>query len=437
MKALKNIVKFIDKKFDKKNVKNIVLFFINIVILTLVIKSLFFYYGIYFAPKRGIHDLNISIVSTTPEFTDAFEKTKGSVLFDLAHDNNFSEEEIDLLIFRITERGNKVSFLTDIDDLDIKLRQANSFVVILPKESYSEKELNLLKEFTTKNGKLLLISDPDRENKINSVANKFGIIFFKDYLYNQKENDGNFKFILLKDFKLNDITNRFKKIALYTACPIIPSDSGIVFTDKNTFSSSDNDKTDFAPIVLKDSVLAICDITFFDQPYNKVLSNNQLISNIANYLTNPEKKFNLADFPYFFEENVTIVTTNPDLSKHAIILKNKLSEFAINANLSRILNKNMDSIDIRLLDDFKATQIRNLVVDEDSFRINDLLFSRKGYSLIHLAKNNATLLTILADNDEVLTKTLEILDKEELRTSLINDNLAVITGSDSKEGEEE
>jgi len=271
----------------------------------------------------------------------------------------------------------------------------------------------LIKEFTDKKGKLLLVSDPDRENEINSISNNFNIIFSQDYLYNQKENDGNFKFIFLEKFKKNNITKKLKKIALYSSCPILPFENGIVVTDKNTFSSSDETKTGFTPIIFKNSILGVCDITFFNQPYNTINNNNQLISNIADFLTKPEKEFNLVDFPYFFEK-ATIVTTNLDLSKHAINLKNRLLKVDIDANIKRNLNKSVDNVVIELFDDFNAIGIENLAVDENSFRINDLLFNRKDSSLVHLSKNNVTILTILADNEEILERTLGLLDKEEL-----------------------
>jgi len=426
------------KNIDKKNIKTIILFFVLIIVLTIAVKSIFFYKGIYLAPKKTVHDLDISIESTIPEFTDTFEKTKGTVLFDSAHKNDFNNEEIDVLISRIIDRGNKVEFLKDADNLDTKLRKANAFIIILPKKEFSENELTLLKEFTDKKGKLLLISDPDRESEINSIASNYNIIFSQDYLYNQKENDGNFKFIFLKKFEENEITKKLKKIALYTSCPILPLENGIALTDANTFSSSDEAKIGFAPIALKKSVLSVCDITFFDQPYNTINNNNQLISNIADYLTIPEKEFSLVDFPYFFEK-ATIVTTNLDLSKHAINLKNRLLKADIDANLNRTLNENVDTIAIELFDDFSGL-IENLAVDENSFRINDLLFNREDSSLIHLAKNNVTTLTILADNEEILEKTLDLLEKEEIRNNLVDDNLAVISGlgvEEEKESEEE
>ena len=126
-----------------------------------------------------------------------------------------------------------------------------------------------------------------------------------------------------------------------------------------------------------------------------------------------------------------------DLSKHAINLKNRLLKADIDSNIKRNLNKSVDNIVIELFDDFNAIVIENLAVDEDSFRINDLLFNRKDSSLVHLSKNNVTILTILADNEEILERTLGLLDTEEIRNNLVDDNLAVISGLEVQEEEEE
>jgi len=122
-------------------------------------------------------------------------------------------------------------------------------------------------------------------------------------------------------------------------------------------------------------------------------------------------------------------------------LKNRLLKadinVDINADINRNLNKSIDNIVIELFDDFGATSIENLAVDEDSFRINDLLFNRKGSSLVHLAKNNVTILTILADNEEILVKTLGLLDTVEIRNNSVDVNLAVISGLEVEEKNKE
>ena len=46
-------------------------------------------------------------------------------------------------------------------------------------------------------------------------------------------------------------------------------------------------------------------------------------------------------------------------------------------------------------------------------------------------------MTILSDNEEILGRTLELLDTEEIRNNLVDDNLAVISGLEVEEEETE
>ena len=426
---ISNLNTFINN-LDKylKNFKSVILIILAFIILTILIKSLFFYRGIYFAPKKSIHDINIfSIEPETKKFVDVFEKTKGIVLIDKSHENDFESKEIETLLLRITSRNNKIEFLEDPTTLHNKLRLANSFVVILPKKGFDTEEIDLIKEFSNKNGKLLLIGDPDRKSRINSIANNFKIIFSESYLYNLKENSGNFRYIFLKDFSKNEITKKLNKIAFYASCPISTLENGIIFTDENTYVLSFESITKFTPVAFLNSTLALCDLTFFNQPFNSVADNNQFISNIADFLTKNDRKINIADFPYFFKENVAIVTTNSNLSSSMVKLKNKLSNIGIDANIKGNLNKSIDSIVIELLDDSKILQIKNFVVDENSFKINDLVFNRKDSSIALLSKNNVTTLIVLSDNKKTMEKTLDILESGEIRENLVDDNLAVFS----------
>ncbi len=229
------------------------------------------------------------------------------------------------------------------------------------------------------------------------------------------------------------VSKKFNKIALYTSCPILPSEKGVAFTDKNTYVSS-LETNKFTSVVFLNSTLALCDLTFFNQPFNSAFDNNQFISNIADFLTKTDRKFNVADFPYFFKDNVNIVTTNLGLSGNAINLKNSLSKAGINTNIKRSLNASTDAIVIELFDDFRATPI-SIAVDENSFRVNDLLFDRNDSSLIYLSKGNVTILTILANDKKAMEKTIEILESKEISQNLIDDNLAVISGLKLEEEE--
>ena len=98
-----------------------------------------------------------------------------------------------------------------------------------------------------------------------------------------------FRNIFVTEFKENPISNNLEKIALYTTGSITSVDSGIAFVDQNTFSNVIETRKGLSPIALaqESKVLAIYDLTFMTEPYNGILDNNQLISNIADWLASP------------------------------------------------------------------------------------------------------------------------------------------------------
>ncbi|MBA7702404.1 hypothetical protein ES703_111171 [subsurface metagenome] len=167
-----------------------------------------------------------------------------------------------------------------------------AFFVVCPQEEFSKEERETVDKFVTNGGKLLLIADPTRRGKMNSLSIKFGLIFEVDYLYNMKENDINFRNIFISEFKENEITNDLEKIALYTAGSISSADGGIAFGDENTFSSLIETRKKLSPIALANEykVLAIYDLTFMTEPHNGILDNNRLISNIADWLASPTEE---------------------------------------------------------------------------------------------------------------------------------------------------
>jgi len=107
-----------------------------------------------------------------------------------------------------------------------------------------------------------------------------------------KENEINYRNIFITEFKEDDITEELGKIALYTAGSISSADSGIAFVDENTFSSVVETRERLSPVALTEesNVLAIYDLTFMIEPHNGILDNDQLISNVADWLASPTQK---------------------------------------------------------------------------------------------------------------------------------------------------
>ena len=259
--------------------------------------------------------------SSFSTFTEVPPVRHGLMVVDGAHGNLFRMEEISVLLSRVADRGYDVDFtgrslpiggLGDFGILDPgarlsllseKLRQADSLLVVLPLEPFAIAEVDVVQDFVAKGGKLLLIADPTRPQDIDSLAEVFGITFEADYLYNTTEYDINFQNIFLRGFREDEITRDLSKIVLYTSGSLKTTGTGLAFTDANTQSSLAVGRTEtFYPLAKGSDphVLAIADFTFMIPPQNSIVDNDRLIANIADFLTESDRSFDVADFPPLF-----------------------------------------------------------------------------------------------------------------------------------------
>ena len=292
-------------------VKRIAIVIVGILVVLLG-RWLFHYSGFYSAPPSEMPGYEHTTVPAPPttEFSDEYGEGEGVILIDLAHDNAFDTKELNVLTSRLVSRGLTIEFLTEAADLEKKLLGeeaekdvndvnqeeeleeelpvAHAFIVICPQLDFSEEERETVDKFVDNEGKLLMIADPTRWSKMSSLSLRFGLIFETDYLYNMKEYDTNYRNIWVSEFKEHQITRNLEKIALYTAGSIT-SGGGLAFVDENTFSSVIETRKKLSPIALarEPDVLAVHDLTFMTEPYNGVSDNNQLISNIADWLASP------------------------------------------------------------------------------------------------------------------------------------------------------
>ena len=291
-------------------IRSIVIRFAIVLILILIVllgKTFYYYSGFYSPPPGEIPSYEQIFTPPAPstDFSDSPTPMEGTVLIDLAHDNTFDIEELNVLTLRLISRGLTIESLTEEGELEEelldeeeelqeeelaeKLAAADAFIVVCPQQEFSKDEREAVEEFVNNGGKLLLISDPTRRGKINSLSLGFGLIFEPDYLYNMKEYETNYRNIFVSEFGENEITGKLEKIALYTVGSISSDNCSIAFVDQNTQSSLIETRKELSPLALADEskVLAIHDLTFIIEPYNGILDNNQLIANIADWLASP------------------------------------------------------------------------------------------------------------------------------------------------------
>ena len=237
--------------------------------------------------------------------------------------------------------------------LEEKLRQADSLAIIVPSEAYIRQEADIVEEFVDKGGKLLLIADPTRPHNLNSLAERFGINFQPDYLYNMVDYDINFQDIFVTEFHPDEITSGLGQIALYTASSIKITGTALGVTDANTHSSIAELGESFYPLVkgTEGRVLAISDLTFMIPPQSSILDNGQLISDVADFLTSSDRTFVLTDFPYFFEDQLDILLGCASLFEVATQLKSLLATFQTSSEIRGIEDLGRDTIYLGLYED--------------------------------------------------------------------------------------
>ncbi len=369
----------------------------------------------------------------------------GLVLVDAHHRNSFRDSEAAILVSRIAGRGATVEYIGDFRTiepdkrlplLEEGLRRADTLLVILPRDAYTAQEADLVENFVAKGGRLLLVSDPTRIQLINSLAERFGLNFQPDFLFNQHENDLNFQHIFVRDFQPEQLTSGVNELALYTAGSIQTSGSGIAFTDAATESSLATAGGGLAPIAWGTSrnVLAVGDFTFMIPPHNTALDNDQLLSNIADFLTGGSRQFTLDDFPYFFRNaagrDVDIVVGNPSLLNSGQTVKNGLSEFGVSSNLSTSEDFGSDTVFLGMHEDAQRVagylQAAGVRVDDHlSGPFGDELALQDSAVAVLDRNLDRHVLIILADSADTMAQSIDRLFSGDYREDLVNDFASV------------
>ena len=404
---------------------------------------LFFYRGSYEPPPPV--DIPFEQITSPAVAPDApvdsgqARVRRGLLVMDTLHWNAFTASEVAVLSSWITDRGYDVETLGDFTRADLrvraglveeKLRRADAFVVMMPRDAYQDSEIDLVERFVEKGGKLLLVSDPTRPSRINALATRFGVEF--QPVYNTVEYDLNFRHIFVRDFQPDPLTSGLDAIVLYIAGSVRSSGDGLAFTDANTRSSLVEAGQDFHPIAWgsRRNVLAIADFNFMVPPYNSLLDNDRLLSNVADYLTDSQREFDLADFPYFFEggpaDGVDILLGQPSLWDIGIQVRSGLAGHGLSAGMSGVEDMSRDAVFLGLYEDAAGV---GQYLQAAGIRVDDVLstpfapdLDRAGTAVTLLHRDGGRhVLVVLADGPDVLAAAvLDLLDGD-FRNNLVSD----------------
>ena len=280
-------------------------------------------------PRPDLARVQVSGASPVP-FSDVDVRPgNGVVVIDRGHGNRVDDAELNVLLARLTDRDMQATLVRPGDSLSGVLRTAAALVIVSPHAPYSDDEIADVKRFVEQGGRVLLAADPSRYTveaqfdevsgeqyiaqsdvpAINSLASAFGLAFADDYLYNTKENAGNYQYVILRDLPGGPLTEGVSEIAFYAARSISASEETVVRASPETASSLREQGGALATMALGGSgqVLAIGDFTFMTEPYNGSLDNNRLIANIADFIAATRRTFGLTEFPHFLGSDVDLI----------------------------------------------------------------------------------------------------------------------------------
>lgn len=316
-------------------------------ILPIVVRYSAYYQGSY-QPAKSIATPDYAGLTlpepplSTPMPVAVSTQSDKTIVLDQYHGNLFSIDELALLLQPLEERGVTIERydMYTMTSLEEKLKYADAYVVIAPTTDFSVYEIQAVKDFVDRGGRLLVLTDPTRSYSYNyydpysssmpyaglasanTLLEPFKMAFNNDYLYNVKTNEGNFRNIIFTQFGESPVTKGLSKVVLYSANSLRRVETPLIKGDGNTLSSMTDAGGDLAAagVSPNGSVVAIGDMTFLSMPYITVADNQVLVTNLVDFLLGGERVPGLADFPYIFTQPVDVVTTTVEIKINSEML---------------------------------------------------------------------------------------------------------------------
>lgn len=321
----------------------LVLVGVGLFLIPIVGRSLWFYRGFYQPPDQiplppfseiTVPGLPVQIGetdSTEPELQDT--TTTSVVLIDTTHSNRFDVSELETLTRQLSARGAAVQLLdssANFDQLGLegRLKFVSAYIVISPFEPFGASEVEAVKRFVERGGRLLVILDPTRSSSdgelfgfddfsagaditiANQLLEPLDLAFSDDYLYDLVENEGNFRNVFFETFNESPLTDGLETVTMYAARSVFTEAGTPLIVGGETVFSSITDKGGGLSVAAASpnlGALALGDLTFLQPPYDSVTDNRQLIENLADFLITGEREPSLENMPFVFSRPVTVV----------------------------------------------------------------------------------------------------------------------------------
>jgi hypothetical protein len=321
----------------------LVLVGVGLLLIPIIGRGLWFYRGFYRPPDQiplppfseiTVPGLPVQSGGTTSTEPELQEMTATSVvLIDTAHSNRFDVSELETLTRQLSVRGAAVQLLdsnASFDQLGLegRLKFVSAFIVISPFEPFAASEVEAVRRFVERDGRLLVILDPTRSSSdgelfgfsdftsgaditiANQLLEPLDLAFSDDYLYDLVENEGNFRNVFFETFNESPLTDGLDTVTMYASRSVFTEAGTPLIVGGETVFSSITDLGGGHSVAAASPnmrALALGDLTFLQPPYDGVTDNRQLIENLAEFLLTGKREPALEDLPFVFNGSVTVV----------------------------------------------------------------------------------------------------------------------------------
>ena len=215
---------------------------------------------------------------------------------------SFEQPDIRPLVAAATMAGHEVR-IRNSADLDSALNgdDTDAYVLVAPRQGFSEEEIDAITEFTDDGGRLILLASPDRitvssdgligslqttRTDMRMVANEYGIVFGNRYLYDTANSDATYRQVFAQPTEAarSDANLGFDRAVLPTATRVESSGGTVLLRTPETTTLSDGGTADTYPVAVADgNVLAVGNTRFLSETNHNVADNEDFVTYLVEF----------------------------------------------------------------------------------------------------------------------------------------------------------
>ena len=247
------------------------------------------------------------------------------VLIDAAHQNSFTRSEIQPLVDALVESGHEVRYHGSGQQassgfgggpgsrqtLNDSLRQADALVVISPGTRYSTAEINGVRNFTERGGRVLMLAEPESlsvslgggggglgvsiqqvQSQLTPLASTYGMGVGTNYLFNMQENAKNFQYVFATPAGGTALTDGVDRVAFPQATRVTVDEANAtaaLTTSTGTRLESTRRSASYAVAARNGNVTTVGDASFLSPDFHTLADNEVLVGNLVEFMVDGEK----------------------------------------------------------------------------------------------------------------------------------------------------